>query len=137
MAINKSELMKALSETDAEVQWFFDLKLRTLRKICLREPQTIENFKRDFAKDPQRFLKIPKRSSQERYQELQDFIKLVADKNLQKKLTEALASPAPHREFRLAMERKVKEQRQFAAYESECAQKRLANFLKLNHLDMV
>ncbi|MBQ7528305.1 hypothetical protein IJT10_00160 [bacterium] len=137
MAIDKNKLMEALSETDAETQWFADLKLQTLRKVCLRDPQTIENFKRDFAKDPQRFLKIPKRSSQERYQELQNFIGLIADKNLQKRLTEALASHAPHREFRLAMERKVKEQRQFAAYERECAQKRLANFLKLNHLEVI
>jgi len=134
MAVDKQKLLEALNETDPGTQWFVDRKLQSVRKVSLQDPQGIEAFKRDLAKDPSRFIKIDKRSGIERRSELEGFIKIVADPKLQQVLREALHSPAPHRAFRLAMERKSKEQRQFAEYEKKCAEKRLQDFLKSNNI---
>ncbi|MGM9998948.1 MAG: UPF0158 family protein [Candidatus Bruticola sp.] len=134
MAIDQEKLIEALNESDPGTQWFADIKLQTVRKVSLKDPQSIEKFKRDLAADARRFVKIPKRSSEERYAELQGFIKIVADKALASKLTDALSSPAPFREFRLLLERKAKEKRQLDAYLKSCSQKRLNNFLKTTHL---
>lgn len=136
MAFDYKKLEEALNETDPETQWFADRKLQTVRRICLQDKQSIESFKRDLLKEPSRFIKIDKRTAAERRTELEIFIKKVADKKLQEVLSEAMHSPAPHRAFRLALERKAKEQRQFAAYEAEASRLRLQNFLKLNNLSM-
>ncbi|MBQ7503461.1 hypothetical protein IJT93_12265 [bacterium] len=134
MAVDKQKLLEALNETDPGTQWFVDKKLQTVRKVSLQDPQSIESFKRDLAKDPSRFIKVDKRSGLERRSELEGFIKIIADPKLQQVLREALHSPAPHRAFRMALERKNKEQRQFADYQDKCAQKRLQDFLKLNNI---
>ncbi len=134
MAIDHAKLIEALNESDPGVQWFADIKLQTVRKVSLQDPQGIERFKRDMAADAKRFVQIPKKTGPERYAELQGFIKIVADKALASKLTDALSSPAPYREFRLLLERKAKEKRQFDNYLKSCSQKRLENFLKLTHL---
>lgn len=134
MVIDKKKLLEAMAETDPEVQYFVDRKLGTLRKVSLKEPETIARFKEDFAKDQKRFLKIPKRSGAEKYAELNNFIKLVADAALRKKFSEALMGPNPHREFRLLMERRFKEQHQWEEYCKKLAEERLADFLKVSHL---
>ena len=115
MAIDKQKLLNALNESDPEVQWFADLKLQNVRALSLKDPQGIERFRREMA-------------------ELEGFIKVVSDPALQKRLREALQSPSPQREFRLALERKAKEQRQFEAYLQECSLKRLREFQSLNYL---
>ncbi len=134
MAIDQAKLIEALNESDPGVQWFADIKLQTVRKVSLQDPQGIERFKRDMAADAKRFVQIPKKTGPERYAELQGFIKIVADKALAAKLADALSSPAPYREFRLLLERKAKEKRQFDNYLKSCSQKRLESFLKLTHL---
>lgn len=130
MALDKNKLIEALNEGDPGTQWFLDAKTKTVRKVSLSDPRGIEQFKRDIAGDAQRFVKIPKRTSEERYTELEGFIRQISDKALQAKLSEALSSPSPYREFRLLMERRSKEQRQFENYLNACAQKRLQDFLK-------
>lgn len=134
MAIDKQKLLNALNESDPEVQWFADLKLQNVRALSLKDPQGIERFRREMAADAKRFVQVPKRTSRERYAELEGFIKVVSDPALQKRLREALQSPSPQREFRLALERKAKEQRQFEAYLQECSLKRLREFQSLNYL---
>ena len=137
MAIDERKLIEALNEGDPNAQWFADVKQQTVRKVTLQDQQSIEQFKRDLAADSRRFVKIPKRTGAERYAELQGFIRLVADKSLADKLSEALSSPSPYREMHRLLERKAKEKRQFEAYLKECSLKRLRSFLKLTHLESV
>lgn len=136
MKVDRQQLLVAIANTDGETQYFVDLHTGQVRRVTLKEPDTVARIKADATKDPKRFQRVPLRSGREKVAELHEFAQSITDARLRAQIEQAISFPNPHREIRLLLERRGREMRMWETFLKSSDQRRMMTFLKLTGLSV-
>jgi hypothetical protein len=134
MKIDFPALLKAFEDPTPENQYMIDLQNGSLMKLSLEDALGIKRFQALFAQNPKRFVKVERPSARDNFQELEIFVKGLADPHLKGVLQRALTSHKPFREFRDAIKDKFHARDAWDKFHKQNVEKRANNFLKASGL---
>jgi hypothetical protein len=93
-------LLNAVADTATDVVYYVDSHSGDVLKIARSTPMPeLARFKSQADKDPDRFLKVPKATSEEAYGDINAFMASVKDKKLQERLRVSVAGGGTLRNF--------------------------------------
>lgn len=128
-------LMQVLSDHEPANQYMIERATGQIQKINLEDRAELERIKMALAKDKGRYIQVPKSSPRENHAVMEGFINQVADPRFKESLKRAMTSHKPFREFRDLIETRVKEKREWEAYQKTSLESRAKSFLKSSGLE--
>ena len=132
--IDRKAIQTALDDPEPGNLYFLDRKLKKVVKFTIADKTALENLKKSVKDDPTRYAQVPKPEPKENYAEMEAFIATVHDPKLKEVLKRTQTSHRPFREFRDALDTKVKEKREWEIFHKKYVDQRIDRFLKNNGL---
>lgn len=133
--IDKLSIAKAMEDGSPENRYLLDRETGSVILVSASMGTSeLMAFKERMEKYPQRYLAIDRTPSDEKYRDMELFVKELNDKKLQEKLITLLRSGNPIRPFLDAVMAHPQASEQWKEWKKNRLLKRLANFLKENGL---
>lgn len=134
--LDKIAIGKAMEDGTPENRYLLDRQTGDIILLSSKTMTTHELlvFKEKMTKEPARYAAIAKTPSEEKYKDLELFLKSVKDRKLQEKLLTILRGGNPMRPFLDAVEAHPTEKEHWRQFKSARVQTRTDHFLKENGL---
>lgn len=135
MAVNVVELLKVFRTMKNDVAYFFDRNTGSVVQLSSEnpDPRLLMAFKAKMDADKKRYIRMPRRSRQEHFADMETFIGTLKDKKLQQRLADALASGGQASKiFRDALESNAMARERWKAFQDERLKGFVVQFLRDN-----
>jgi len=129
--VDLNALSHALDDSDPDREHFLDLETGSLWTFVFSEAtDEIRNRHHDRLNDPKRWLRVPSRTSQQEYEEIEDFVESLPEDEVQDGLFRALERRGAFRNFREALMERPEVRQQWLAASKRRSRERLDAFLQ-------
>lgn len=134
--VDLKALIQILGDHEPANQYLIERATGKIIKIDLENRAQLEQIKKALATDKGKYIQVPKASPRENHADMERFIAQVHDPKLKENLKRAMTSHRPFREFRDVLETKVKEKREWEAFQRQSLEQKARTFVKGTGLEV-